>query len=79
MLLGGIAIDDRLVRRLATILGKPLASKLDQALLFRAQIVELTVDEKKAILAALQTAPPELEPVRELLITDAQWLLRGRL
>jgi len=78
MLLGGVAIDDRLVRRVATIVDRPLASKLDQALLFRAQIVALTVDEKKAILAALEKAP-ELEPVRELLIEDEQWRLRGRL
>ena len=79
MLLGGVAIDDRLVRRLAVLVGRPLANKLDHALLFRAQIVALTVDEKKAILAALEKAPPELEPVRELLVADAQWRLRGRL
>lgn len=73
MLLGGVPIDDQLVRRLAGILGRPLASKLDQALLLRAQIVALTRDEKKAILAALEEAPPDLEAVRELLISDAQW------
>ena len=32
MLLGGVAIDDRLVWRVATIVDRPLASKLDQAL-----------------------------------------------
>ena len=35
--------------------------------------------EKLAILAALEKAPPELEPVREALTADAQWSLRGRL
>jgi hypothetical protein len=79
MLLGGVAIDDRLVRRLATIVGRSLGNKLDHALLFRAEIVALTRDEKKAILAALEGAPPELEPVRELLIADEQWRLRGGL
>jgi hypothetical protein len=79
MLLGGVAIDDRLVRRLATIVGRSLGNKLDHALLFRAQIVALTRDEKEAILAALEHAPPELEAVRELLLSDEQWRLRGRL
>ena len=79
MLLGGVPIDDELVRRLAAILRRPLGSKLDHALLFRAQIVALTRDEKEAILEALEKAPPELEPVRELLMADAQWRLRDRL
>jgi hypothetical protein len=80
MLLDGVAIDDQLVRRLAAIVGRPpLARKLDQALLFRAQIVALTRDEKEAILAALESGPPELELVRELLIADEQWRLRGRI
>jgi len=52
---------------------------LDRALLFRAQIVALTRDEKMAILAALEKAPPDLEPVRKMLIADAQWHQRGRL
>ena len=79
MLLGGVPIDDALVRRLSTILGRPVGDKLDRALLFRAQIVALTRDEKMAILAALEKAPPDLEPVRKMLIADAQWHQRGRL
>ena len=79
MLLGGVPVDDGLVRRLAEILGRPLGSKLDHALLLRAQIVALTREEKQAILTALEKAPPELEPVRDLLIGDVQWRLRGRL
>jgi hypothetical protein len=78
MLLGGVPIDDQLVRRLTTLLGRPVGEKLDRALLFRAQIVTLTRDEKEAILAVLEKAPPELEPVREALMADAQWHLRGR-
>jgi len=79
MLLGGVPIDDRLVRRLSGILDRPLGNKLDHALLFRAQIVALTREEKEAILTALEKAPPELEPLRQLLIADAQWRRRGRL
>jgi uncharacterized protein (DUF1778 family) len=79
MLLGGVAIDDRLVRRLAAILDRRLGNKLDHALLFRAQIVALTREEKEAILAALEKAPPDLEPVRELLAAEAQWRVRRRL
>ena len=79
MLLGGVAIEDRLVRRLAEIVDRRLGNKLDHALLFRAQIVALTREEKDAILGALEQAPPELEPVREVLTTDAQWHARRRL
>jgi hypothetical protein len=79
MVLGGVPVDDRLVRRLAAILGRPLGSKLDHALLFRAEIVALTRDEKDRILEALEHAPPELEPVRELLLADENWHFRRRL
>ena len=78
MLLGGAPIDDQL----ASPIGRPVGSKLDRALLFRAQVVALvalTRDEKEAILSALEKPPPELEPVREVLMADAQWRLRGRL
>lgn len=79
MLLGGVPIDDQLVRRLTTILGRPVGDKLDRALLFRAQIVALTREEKIAILAALENAPTDLEPLRESLMADARWHLRDRL
>ena len=73
MLLDGVPIDDALVRRLTAILGRPLSSKLEQALLFRAQIVALTRAEKAAILEALEKAPPDLEAVREQLSADPRW------
>jgi hypothetical protein len=79
MLLGGVPVDDQLVRRLTMVLGRPVGDKLDRALLFRAQIVALTRDEKMAILEALEKAPPDLEPLRESLMADAQWHLSGRL
>jgi hypothetical protein len=79
MLLGGVPSDDQLVRRLTTGLGRPVGDKLDRALLFRAQVVALTRYEKMAILAALEKAPPELEPLRESLMADAGWHLSDRL
>jgi hypothetical protein len=79
MLLDGVPIDDALVRRLAAMLGEPLSSKIERALLFRAQIMALTRAERDAILAALEQAPPELETVRDLLTADEQWAPRGRL
>jgi len=79
MVLGGVPIEDQLVRRLTTVLGRPVADKLDRALLFRAQVVALTRDEKVAILTALEKAPPELERLRESLMADAGWHLSDRL
>jgi HEAT repeat protein len=41
--------------------------------------VALTREEKETILAALEKAPPDLEPVRQLLTADEQWSVRRRL
>jgi cytochrome c-type biogenesis protein CcmH/NrfG len=80
MLLGGVSVDDRLVRELAAILERPLGRRLEQALVFRAKIVALTREEKEAILATLERAPGELEEVRRLLLADDSWREgRGRL
>jgi hypothetical protein len=48
MLLGGVSVDEGLVRKLAAILDKPLENKLTQALLFRARIVALTIGSRPA-------------------------------
>jgi hypothetical protein len=48
-------------------------AKLEQAVLFRAQIVAMTRDEKTSVLAALERAPAELAEVRELLFADENW------
>jgi hypothetical protein len=79
MLLGGVAVDDRLVQKLAATLDRSLRGKLDQALLFRAKVIGLTNEEKAAILYALETAPAELQGVRDLLMADGSWRLRERL
>jgi hypothetical protein len=79
MLLGGVDVQDRLVRQLANIVNRPLAHKLEKALLFRSVIVGLTRDEMEAILTALESAPAELRDLRDLLLSERQWRLRERL
>jgi len=80
MIMGGVWVDDVVVRRLAAKLERrPLGRKLEQALLFRAQVVAMTRDEKETVLSALEGAP-ELEDVRTLLLADDNWRgSRGRL
>jgi len=73
MMIGGVWVDDRHVRQLAQIVERPLSHRLEQALLFRAQIVAMTRDERRAVLSALERAPAELEEVRELLSGDENW------
>jgi len=72
-MIGGVWVDDRHVRDLVAIVQRPVGWKLEQALLFRAQIVAMTRDEKRAVLAALEQAPAELEELRELLLADENW------
>ena len=73
MMIGGVWVDDRHVRDLMAIVQRPVGWKLEQALLFRAQIVAMTRDDKRAVLAALEQAPAELEELRELLLADENW------
>jgi hypothetical protein len=79
MVLGGVAVEDRLVRGLASLVDKPLGTKLETALLFRAKVVGLTKDERAAVLKALENAPGDLRDVRDLLLTDENWQLSKRL
>ena len=39
MVLDGVSIEDRVVRAIAAVAGKPLAQKLEQALFFSAEVV----------------------------------------
>ena len=78
MLLGGVDVDDRVVRDLAAILDRSLGNKLESALVFRAKIVGLTTEERRRILAALEHAPAGLESVRQVLLTSEAWRLRDR-
>jgi hypothetical protein len=78
MLLGGVSVEDRLVRDLASLVDKSLGRKLETALLFRAQIVGLTREERRAVLAALESAPDDLKGLREQLRADEAWRFPGR-
>ena len=76
MIMGGVWVDDGVVRRLAAMLERrPLGRRLEQALLFRAQVIAMTRDEKEAVLSALARAP-ELDDVRDLLLADENWRAR---
>ena len=73
MMIGGVWVDDRHVRDLVAIVKRPVAWRLEQALLFRAQVVAMTRDEKRAVLSALEDAPAELEELRKVLLADEDW------
>ena len=75
MLVGGVPIDERLLRELARVVDRKLARRLDTALLYRAQVLGLTVDERAAILKALENPPPGLEELRATLLQDPRWRL----
>jgi hypothetical protein len=79
MLVGGVPIDERLLRELARVVDRKLAQRLDTALLYRAQVLGLTVAEREAILKALENPPPGLEELRDILLQDPRWRLSERL
>ena len=57
MVLDGVSLENRVVRDLAAIVGRPLGQKLEQALFFSAEIVALTRGERAEVLAALDRTP----------------------
>jgi hypothetical protein len=73
MLVGGVPIDDRLLRELARIVPRTLARRVDAALLYRAKVLGLTVAERETILAALEDAPADLAELRDALLRERQW------
>ena len=73
-MIGGVWVEDRHVRALAAIVDGPVARRLEQALLFRAQVVAMTRDGKKAVLSALERAPADLDELREVLLANEDWL-----
>ena len=64
MVLDGVSLEDRVVRALAAVVGRPLRQKLEQALFFSAEIVALTRGERVEVLAALDRLPWEFEEIR---------------
>jgi hypothetical protein len=72
-LLGGVEVDEQVVGDLIRILDRPLASKLDMALLLRTRMVGLSSHERRDVLAGLAHAPGDLQGLRELLLADPYW------
>ncbi len=72
-LLGGVEVDERAVRDLVRILDRPLARKLDVALLSSAKMVRLSSHERRDVLAGLAYAQGDLQSLRESLLTDPAW------
>ena len=73
MLVGGVPVDERLLRRLAEVVPPAVARRLDLALFYRAAVLGLTAAERRAILDALENPPPGLENLRATLIQDPAW------
>jgi hypothetical protein len=73
LLLGGVAVDDEAVWELAGLVEAPLRQKLESALRFRSNVVEMTSDDRTAILRAIEDAPDNLRGVRELFLTHERW------
>ena len=73
MLVGGVPIDDRLLRELARIVPPTLARRVDTALLYRAKVLRITVAEREIILAALEDAPADLAELRGVLLRELEW------
>jgi hypothetical protein len=79
MLVGGVPVDDRLIRELARVVHPTLKGKLDTALLYRAKVLGLTIAERETILKALEHPPAGLEKLRSILLQDSRWHLNERL
>ena len=73
MLVGGVPIDDRLLRELARIVPPTRARRVDTALLYRAKVLGITVAEREIILAALEDAPADLAELRGVLLRELEW------
>ena len=73
MLVGGVPVDERLLRRLAEVVPPAVARRLDMALFYRAAVLGLTSAERRVILAALENPPSGLENLRATLIQDPSW------
>ena len=73
MLVSGVAVDERLLKQLSGVVPARIARRLDTALFYRAAVLGLTVDERKAILAALENPPAGLEDLRATLLQDIAW------
>ncbi len=80
MLLGGVSVEDRLVLRLARVVGDgALAGKLNMAYTLRSAVLNLTYSERQTILDALEGGASGLSELRAELLSNPAWQLRQRL
>ena len=73
VLVSGVAVDERLLKQLSGVVPLKVGRRLDTALFYRAAVLGLTVDERRAVLAALEKPPAGLEDLREILLQDVAW------
>ena len=74
MLVSGVPVDERLLRRLADVVPPAVARRLDMALFYRTAVLGLTAAKRRGILTALETPPPGLrENLRATLVQDPSW------
>ena len=73
-MLGGVEVGEQIVGDLIRIVDRPLARKLDMALRVRARMVGLSSHERRDVLAGLAHAQGDLRSLREVLLTDPNWL-----
>ena len=73
MLVGGVPVDERLLRRLAEVVPPAVGPSPGPGVVLPRGGPRLTAAERRAILAALENPPPGLENLRATLIQDPAW------
>ena len=74
MIVAGVTVEDRLVLKIARALPhSTLASKLVTAYTLRSSVVNLTREERRQVLRALERGPAELGDLRDKLARHPAW------
>ena len=74
MIVAGVTVEDRLVLKIAKVLPhSALASKLVTAYTLRSSVVNLTKEERRQVLRALELGPAELGDLRDELARHPAW------
>ena len=71
--MGGIWVEDGLILKLSRVVNPSLAHKLKTAYSLRASVLNLSADERRAVLAVLEKPPPALEGLSEVLSESLDW------
>jgi hypothetical protein len=74
MLIAGVTVEDRVVLKIARALPhSTLASKLVTAYTLRSSILNLTGEERRQVLIALERGPAELRALHSELVQHPAW------